>query len=179
MPDVEANLRQWDSEYSWPDQGDEWSAAWGGVDAQWHSTLLPRVGTFLPAATILEIAPGFGRWTNYLLGACDRYVGVDLSPASIEACRERFAGVGHAEFHVNDGRSLDVVGDASVDFAFSFDSLVHVEEDAIAGYVDELARVLSPSGLAFIHHSNLAECNPVAPPATAALTAAERLRGRQ
>lgn len=47
-----------------------------------------------------------------------------------------------------------MVADGSVDFAFSFDSLVHVEEDAMAGYTRELARVLAPDGVAFIHHSN-------------------------
>src|SRR3954453_7559718 len=134
---------------------------WGGADAQWHFAVRPRVRAFLPAASILEIAPGFGRWTSYLLPACDRYVGVDLSPAAIAACRERFAHVDHAEFHVNDGTSLGVVGDSSVDFAFSFDSLVHVEPDAIAGYVAELARVLTPDGVALIHPSNLAGCKPV------------------
>jgi ubiquinone/menaquinone biosynthesis C-methylase UbiE len=178
MPDVEANLRQWGAEYAWPDSGDEWSAAWGGPDAQWHSTLRPRLRGFLPAGTVLEIAPGFGRWTPYLVGACDRYVGVDLSPASVEACRARFADVRHAEFHVNDGRSLPMVGDATVDFAFSFDSLVHVEDDAIASYLGELARVLAPEGVAFLHHSNLADCRPVARPLRSALRAAEKLRRR-
>jgi ubiquinone/menaquinone biosynthesis C-methylase UbiE len=179
VPSVEANLQQWGRDYEWPNSGDEWSAMWGGADAQWHFTVRPRVRAFLPAASILEIAPGFGRWTNYLLPVCDRYVGVDLSSAAVEACRERFANVGHAEFHVNDGTSLGVVPDASVDFAFSFDSLVHVEADAIAGYVDELARVLKPDGVALIHHSNLAGCKPVGRVAALGLEVGQRLSGRE
>jgi ubiquinone/menaquinone biosynthesis C-methylase UbiE len=178
MPDVDANLRQWGNDYAWPEAGDEWSAAWGGPDAQWHFTLLPRVRPFLPAGTILEIAPGYGRWTKYLVDNCDSYVGVDLSPASIDACRTRFADTAHAEFHVNDGRSLSAVHDSSADFAFSFDSLVHVEEAAIASYLTELARVLTPDGVAFLHHSNLAGCKPVARPGRLALQAAERVRHR-
>src|SRR5215212_583193 len=90
MPDVEANQRQWDGDYAWPQGGDEWSAGWGGPDAQWHFTLRPRLRRFLPASTILEIAPGYGRWTTYLLESCERYVGVDLSAQSVEACRRRF-----------------------------------------------------------------------------------------
>jgi hypothetical protein len=46
------------------------------------------------------------------------------------------------------------VGDGSIDFAFSFDSLVHVEADALASYVAGLARVLTEKGVAFLHHSN-------------------------
>lgn len=60
-----------------------------------------------------------------------------------------------ALFLVNDGRSLRV-GDERVDFAFSFDSLVHVEAPEVDGYVRELARVLKPGGTAWLHHSNLA-----------------------
>jgi ubiquinone/menaquinone biosynthesis C-methylase UbiE len=46
-----------------------------------------------------------------------------------------------------------MLDDASIDFAFSFDSLVHAEADALSSYIRELARVLKPGG--FIHHSNL------------------------
>jgi len=38
---------------------------------------------------------------------------------------------------------------------FSFDSLVHVEADSISSYLRECARILSPDGAAFIHHSNV------------------------
>jgi hypothetical protein len=48
-----------------------------------------------------------------------------------------------------------MVPDSSIDFAFTWDSLVHVERDIILSYVGELARVLVPGGFAFIHHSNL------------------------
>jgi len=47
-----------------------------------------------------------------------------------------------------------MVEDASIDFAFSFDSLVHAESDVVSSYVRELARVLKPGGVAFLHHSN-------------------------
>jgi ubiquinone/menaquinone biosynthesis C-methylase UbiE len=178
MPGVDANRQEWDGRYAWPQGGSEWSGAWGGVDAQWHSTLRPRLRRFLPASTILEIAPGYGRWTGYLLDRCDRYEGVDLSAQCVEACRRRFADVDHAEFHVGDGRSLTMIDDASIDFAFSFDSLVHVEDDVINAYLRELNRVLTADGVAFLHHSNLAACRPVARPLTLALRAADRMRRR-
>ena len=58
-------------------------------------------------------------------------------------------------YHVNDGRSLSMLPDRSVDFAFSFDSLVHAELPVIESYLRELARVLSRNGIAFLPHSNL------------------------
>lgn len=144
----------WDGR-DWPDAGEGWSVAWGGVDAEWHGTILNRIRAFVPAATILEIAPGYGRWTRYLKDLCRRLVAVDLSERCVAACRARFAGVGHVSFHTNDGASLAVVEDGSIDFAFSFDSLVHADADVIAAYLSELAAKLAPDGAGFFHHSNL------------------------
>ncbi len=48
-----------------------------------------------------------------------------------------------------------MVEDGSVDFAFSFDSLVHVEAEIIAAYLKELAKKLKRGAFAFLHHSNL------------------------
>jgi SAM-dependent methyltransferase len=155
MASIDENRAVWNQDHDWSHQGEEWSEPWGGSEAQWRFSLLPRIGGFLPAATILEIAPGFGRWTHYLKDACARLTVVDMSARCIEACRQRFAAESHITYHTNDGKSLAMVPDASIDFAFSADSLVHAEADALEAYVHELARTLAPDGVAFIHHSNL------------------------
>jgi SAM-dependent methyltransferase len=128
---------------------------WGGAETHWFATILPRIHKFLPAGRVLEIAPGYGRWSNYLLPLSGTYVGVDLAEECVRACRERFGSAENATFAVNDGRSLSMIPDASIDFAFSFDSLVHAEGDVIDSYIGELARVLAPHGIGFIHYSNL------------------------
>ena len=157
MANVEDNLAIWDSGWDWSAGGEEWSAWWGGTPALWHGALLPRIHAFLPAATILEIAPGFGRWTQYLKDSCEQLVVVDLAERCIEHCRERFANSPNIDYHVNDGRSLDMVEDGSIDFVFSFDSLVHVELDVLDAYVSQLAAKLTPEGAGFFHHSNIGE----------------------
>jgi SAM-dependent methyltransferase len=148
------NLLHW-SRYDWSDRGDEWSSRWGGSANLWWGTLYPRVSRHLPAASILEIAPGAGRITRFLAPACKRLVLVELTPACLEICRQRFRAQSHLEYLLTDGSSLRGVGDRSIDFAFSFDSLVHADRVALGGYLSELARALVPSGAAFLHHSNL------------------------
>jgi len=155
MPTVEQNLILWGKPDGWKDDGDKWSVKWGGTDLEWWASIFPRIRKFLPASTILEIAPGFGRWTQFLKGFCEQLVAVDVSPACIERCKERFASDPHVRCYVNDGKSLAMVEDRSVDFAFSFDSLVHVEADVIAAYLNQLGKKLKPGGFAFFHHSNL------------------------
>jgi hypothetical protein len=56
---------------------------------------------------------------------------------------------------VNDGRSLDMIEDESIDFVFSFDSLVHADSGTVRSYMLQIARKLRFSGTGFIHHSNL------------------------
>lgn len=155
MPSIEENRRLWNDTYRWTEAGDEWSEHWGSAARQWHGSLLPRVRRWLPAANIVEIAPGHGRWTRFLLPHCESLVGVDLAPRSVEACRARFAEEPKATFRQTDGTTLPGVEDGSVDFVFSFDSLVHAEQDVMDAYLREIARVLRPDGAAFLHHSNV------------------------
>jgi SAM-dependent methyltransferase len=160
MPALADNLSMWNQAYDWSQRGDEWSEAWGGVSYQWWVTLFPRIQAFVPAARILEIAPGYGRWTNFLRELCDELIAVDIAENAVAHCRERFAGDERVSFHVNDGTSLAVAADRSVGLVFSFDSLVHAERDVIGGYLREFARVLADDGVAFIHHSNTGAYEP-------------------
>ena len=143
--------------YDWREAGEEWSQPWGSSAAQWSATIFPRIRDCLPTGTILEIAPGFGRWTHYLKDYCEKLWAVDKSSQCIETCRERFAVESHVHCWLNDGRSLSMIPDASVDFVFSFDSFVHPNRDIIEAYLRELRVKLKIGGKGFIHHSNFGE----------------------
>jgi hypothetical protein len=155
MPTVEENFRHWQDTYDWPDQGEEWSASYGNSEALWWFVIYPRIHRFLPSETLLEIAPGYGRWTEYLRHHCRSLVVVDLSPRCIEACRKRFTGEKKISYFVNDGQSLATVTNGSVDFVFSFDSLVHAETDVVGAYLTQLANKLKPNGVGFLHHTHV------------------------
>ena len=155
MPSIDENFEFWNN-YDWRDGGDEWSEVWGTTENLWLGSLLPRIRSYIPVPRILEIAPGFGRITHFLKDYCDELVIVDLTQRCVDACRKRFAEETKIVYQINDGKSLPEVRSHSIDFAFSFDSLVHVEIDVIVAYLTEFARVLSADGIAFIHHSNIA-----------------------
>jgi len=154
MPTLEENLQLWGRDYAWIAGGEEWSEPWGASHAQWTEAILPRIARFLPTGSILEIGPGYGRWTHYLREQCQTLDVVDLSDRCIRACSERFTNDDRVRCHVNDGRSLSMIENSSIDLVFSFDSLVHVEADVIALYLHEVANKLAPDGVGFIHHSN-------------------------
>jgi SAM-dependent methyltransferase len=155
MPDLRWNHEVWGEAQNWHDAGEGWSVPWGNSEAQWFGSLYPRLHRFLPARNILEIAPGLGRWTRFLLPLCDNYVGIDLAPVCIAACRNTFSDAGHAKFIQNDGMSLAQIPDSSINLVFSFDSLVHADFDVFESYIPQIIQKLTANGVAFLHHSNL------------------------
>ena len=155
MATLAENKLVWDGKYDWPDGGDEWSGPWGGPRMQWYAEILPRIQS-IAKGRVLEIACGYGRWTNYLKDIASELTVVDLSEECIAACKKRFKDA-DIKFHVNDGLSLEMIEPDSIDFIFSYDSLVHANLQVIDSYLSQFDRVLSDEGVAFIHHSNLAE----------------------
>jgi SAM-dependent methyltransferase len=161
MPSIEENLKKWDGEYHWKLHGEEWSRYWGNSQIQWDAMIYPKIeGLLKNSDTILEIAPGYGRWTAYLTRWCKKFYGVDLSPSCVEFCKERFNDKIN-EFYVNDGLSLDMIPDNICDFVFSFDSLVHAEVDVLFMYLPQIYNKLKDGGAAFLHISNLGGITPL------------------
>ena len=158
MPTLESNRAHWaeNGSYEWPDAGEEWSIPWGGTDNLWRTMLEPRLSGILPVDVCVEIACGYGRITTYLAPRCRRLIAVDIGENCVAACCERFAMSPHVEVYLNDGYTLPTVADRSVDLVFSFDSLVHVDEQVMRSYLREIRRVLRRGGRAVLHHSNLA-----------------------
>lgn len=152
MPSVNDNIKVWNS-YNWEAQGEEWSEGYGGSLQQWLCTLYPRIHSFIPCKNILEIGVGCGRWAYYLQKYCDSYTGVDLCSKSIEICKQKYKNL---KFFVNDGKTLKDIKDNSIDFCFSFDSLIHTEIDDMDSYIREILIKLNDDGIAFIEHSNMA-----------------------
>jgi len=162
MPSIEWNRQRWGREHPWSSHGDEWSYGFGSAAAQWYGFILPRLHPFLPNAAardfrIVEIAPGHGRWTQFLLRHCATLAGYDITESCVAYCGQRFAAeiaAGRASFHLTDGLSL-AEADNSVDLVFSYDSLVHAERDVMQAYLIHVKRCLKPGGIAFLQHSNL------------------------
>ena len=152
MADIEENKHSYES-YDWRQSGEEWSYVWGGSDQQWYGSILPRIHRFLPADTILEIGAGFGRWADFFRPHCEQLILVDVAQVCVEACNRKYAGDDAITAHLSDGKSIDFIPDKSVDFVFSFHSLVWADSRAWEGYIKDIARILTTNGAAFLHHS--------------------------
>jgi SAM-dependent methyltransferase len=145
------NKEIWEA-WNWSAEGDEWTHS-----EPWKQSLIRCVlETEIPRnASVLEIGPGGGRWTEPLLRHAGAYVGIDISSTCVEHCRKRFGTDGRAQFFVGSGRDLAQVADASVDAIWSFDVFVHINGAEVQAYLKEFCRVLKPSGVAVIHHGSV------------------------
>jgi ubiquinone/menaquinone biosynthesis C-methylase UbiE len=147
----ESNRALW-GWHDWSEDGDEWSnmAVPGWKEGVVANLLSPFISE---TDTVLEIGPGSGRWTQYIVDRAARTILVDITPECIEMCRQRFGDKGNVEFHVNDGKSLRDVKSGVVDKIWSFDVFVHIQPVDVDAYVAEFRRVLKPGGQALIHHA--------------------------
>jgi SAM-dependent methyltransferase len=141
------NRSIWDG-YDWRRGGEEWTPS-----EEWKQGLVALIRERAPArGAILEIGPGGGRWTEVLQDVAGALTVVDVSRASIEACRARLSGRENVHYLVNDGRTLAGVADGSIDFIWSFDTFVHVSPEDTAAYAGEFRRVLRRGGRGVVHH---------------------------
>jgi ubiquinone/menaquinone biosynthesis C-methylase UbiE len=100
----------------------------------------------------LEIGPGGGRWTRYLLGFRQVYV-VDYHAEVLQELQRHF-NKPNMQFIVNHGTDFPGVPEHSVDFVLSIACFVHLELHLIAAYLKNIARVLKPGGNVFITYSD-------------------------
>lgn len=158
MPSVTWNRRVWGGEHAWDQDGDEWSgmAAYCGQPySEWKDDLVLTFMASMPSgARVLEIGPGHGRWTEYLIPKAETVALVDITESCLDGCRDRFRDHPNVSYYLTDACSLRFLPDSSIDFVWSFDAFVHMDPEIVHSYLDELGRVLAPGGRAVLHHAD-------------------------
>jgi SAM-dependent methyltransferase len=148
------NASRWDDGYF---SEVESNMAW-----QWSDIIWPIIKD-ADFASVLELAPGYGRNTELLRRHAKTIHLVDVNQSCLDACRARFGSdrdgcVFH--YHLTDGNHFQMIPDASITFGYSWDSMVHFNKLVVRDYLFEFARVLKPGCRAFLHHSNYGAFKP-------------------
>jgi len=113
--------------------------------------LFGRLGDDPRGGICVEVGCGPGRMTPFLAERFDRVVGVDVSPAMLEAARAHVSAP-NVELRLVAGERLDSVEDAAADVLVCYLVLQHLPHRAIVlGHLREFGRVLAPGGRAFVH----------------------------
>ena len=141
---IASNRREW-SDRDFYAQG----AGLAASTLQWASPL--------GRERMLEVGCGAGRMIVHLAPGFDRADGVDIAPEMIAAARAADLPA-TVNLGVNSGSDLRDFEDACFDFVFSLMVFQHVPDGAvIAGYLEEIARVLRPGAKAVLQFDSRPE----------------------
>jgi len=111
--------------------------------------LLPYIH---PDKTAIEIGPGGGRWTRYLLGFGKVYA-VDYHQPLLDELARNYRAP-HLIMVKNNGTDFPGIAEGSIDFIFTYDVFVHLDLPIIEAYLRSIRPLLKPDGCVVMHYSD-------------------------
>jgi len=129
---------------------------WGGVEFAEHivdDVAAPYLG---PEVDVLELGCGGGKFSRRLRPQSRRLVCADISADMLARTRAKVGEGDDVEFLQLNGRDFGGVPDASIDFIYSYDVLLHLQPQNVFSYLRDARRILRPGGIFMIHAINLA-----------------------
>jgi SAM-dependent methyltransferase len=106
---------------------------------------LGMVAPLVRSKRVLDVGVGGGRTVGLLALLTDRYIGVDVSPGMVAACKAKYPD---KDFRVVDARDMSAFGDGSFDFVFfSYNGIDTVDEEGRKKVYEEVHRVLADDGI--------------------------------
>jgi len=105
-----------------------------------------------PNTTLVEIGPGGGRWTRYMLNAKQIYA-VDYHQDILNELKSNFSKT-NITYVKNNGDDFPNIKAGSVDFLFSFGTFVHLDIDIIDRYLRNMKPLLHRDSNVVIQYSD-------------------------
>lgn len=110
----------------------------------------------------LEIGPGGGRWTQYMLGFKHLYL-IDYHQQLLDEAHRSITAP-NVSFIKNNGCDFPGVPTSSVDFIFSFGVFVHLDVPIIDGYLKNMKGITKPGAVIVLQYADktkkMAQLNP-------------------
>jgi len=105
---------------------------------------------------MLELGCGAGRMTRSFAMRCSRVYAFDISAEMLRHAKALLPGATNIEWTLGNGANLSLMGDGTVDFAFSYIVLHHMPGRGLAlAYIREMLRLLKDGGLFLFQFSTL------------------------
>jgi len=123
---------------------------------RWSAAQVQAALDIGPGDQVLELGCGIGRIGRELAPNCRHWTGVDISENMIHHAGERLAHLENVSFHRLERSNLEMLGDNSIDKAYSIAVFCHMDKEDLYLYMQELNRVVRPGGIIFVETWNLA-----------------------
>jgi SAM-dependent methyltransferase len=109
-----------------------------------------------PDVEVLELGCGGGKFSAHLRERSRKLVCADISADMLARARAHVGEGDDIAFTQLNGRDFTGVPDASIDFIYSYDVLLHLQPQNVFSYLRDARRVLRPGGVFMLHAINLA-----------------------
>ena len=163
MPNIQWNKSYWNNDIQTFNEGESkkvfpnekyYGDRWGEVEKEpiFKSIKEKFILPFVNNKSVLEIGPGGGRWTKYLLN-CESLYCVDLNPHSLEYVKNRFRSQTNITYILNKGNDFPNIPKKSIDFIFSYGTFVHFDIDVTVDYICNMMDILSDNSNIVIQYS--------------------------
>ena len=141
------NVNYW-NRYNWDKLGEEWTPS-----KNWKENFIINViNKYINSnSVILEVGPGGGRFTEFLIPNANKLWLVDVSEKCLKLCSDRFAPNINIQYIKLTEINLDFLENESLDVVFSFDVFVHLDPKNVDEYFGEFKKVLKPNGAIIIN----------------------------
>ena len=100
----------------------------------------------------VEIGPGGGRWTRYLMGFGKLYV-VDYHSELLEELKKNFNET-NLIFIKNNGTDFPDIEHGAIDYLFSFGTFVHLDQPLIEAYLKNMKSIIKSNANIVIQYSD-------------------------
>jgi 2-polyprenyl-3-methyl-5-hydroxy-6-metoxy-1,4-benzoquinol methylase len=117
-----------------------------------------RLSPFIkPDSVVVDVGCGIGRVAQFVAPNCGTLWAVDASSTMLEMARRKMELSTNVKYALCLDTSIPDIADASVDFVYSVLVLQHLEREDAFLLLEEIHRILKPSGRAFITWPNLTQ----------------------
>jgi len=107
---------------------------------------------FDSSSKIIEIGPGGGRWTRYMLKA-SKVFAVDFYQPVLNELAKNY-NLPNIKFIKNNGSDFPNIKENSIDLIFSFGTFVHLDIEIIQEYLNNIKPLLKSSSNVIIQYSD-------------------------
>jgi ubiquinone/menaquinone biosynthesis C-methylase UbiE len=115
-----------------------------------------RLAAYLPdGGSALDLGCGIGRVARYLAPRCATLWAVDASDRMLELARTRLADLPNVHYARCVDTAIPDVPDGTIDVAYALLVLQHLEREDAFLLLEELRRVVAPSGTVVVTFPNL------------------------
>ncbi|MDA0171528.1 class I SAM-dependent methyltransferase [Solirubrobacter taibaiensis] len=128
---------------------------WGGPE--FAARIIHEVAApYLGDVDVLELGCGGGKFSAHLRERTRHLTCADISSDMLARTRAHVGEGPDVRYLQLTGRNFNDVADASIDFIYSYDVLLHLQPQNVFSYLLDARRILRPGGVILIHAINLA-----------------------